>query len=357
MKILNLDLKDRGYPIYIGQNLLADKHLFSKHILSKKVCVVTNETVADLYMQSILEKLSGFEVMVVSLKDGEKYKNEASLNQIYEVLLKNRADRDTTIVALGGGVVGDISGYAAATYMRGIPFIQVPTTLLSQVDSSVGGKTGINHALGKNMIGAFYQPKAVIIDLNVLNTLPKKELSAGLAEVIKYGLIWDIDFFIWLEQNMKSLLAIETDALSKAIYRSCEIKAEVVAQDEKEKSLRAILNLGHTFGHAIETNMGYGNWLHGEAVATGMLMAAKMSKLEGFLSHDDVLRIEQMLMSADLPISPPQLSIEKWLDVMRLDKKNKNDAITLVLMEKIGKAIITASYNQQNLENVLVEAS
>ncbi len=355
MKILNLELKERSYPIYIGQDLLVNKELFSKHIVSNKICIVTNETVANLYLKLILGTLSSYEVIVVTLKDGERYKNENSLNQIYESLLKNRADRDTTILAFGGGVVGDIAGYAAATYMRGIPFIQVPTSLLSQVDSSVGGKTGINHSLGKNMIGAFYQPKGVIIDLNVLKTLPKKELCAGLAEVIKYGLIWDINFFEWLEQNINSLLEMETIALSKAIYRSCEIKAEVVSQDEKEKSLRAILNLGHTFAHAIETNMGFGNWLHGEAVAAGIIMAAKMSKAENYLNNEDFLRIQQILTSANLPVTPPKLSIQKWLDVMRLDKKNKNDEIILVLMEKIGKAIISIDYCQQNLENVLSE--
>ncbi|HEY7885092.1 MAG TPA: 3-dehydroquinate synthase, partial [Cellvibrionaceae bacterium] len=278
MKTLKVELGERSYPIYIGEQLLEDKTLLTQHIQGRQVCIVTNKTVAPLYHEKLLASLSDYDVTTVALPDGEQYKNLDTLNLIFDQLLSARHNRTTTVIALGGGVVGDMAGFAAACYQRGVNFIQVPTTLLSMVDSSVGGKTGVNHALGKNMIGAFYQPQAVIADVSVLQSLPTRELAAGLAEVIKYGLISDADFFVWLEQNIKALLAMEVEALSYAVLRSCENKAAVVAADEREGGIRAILNLGHTFGHAIETAEGYGVWLHGEAVAAGMVMALDLSQ-------------------------------------------------------------------------------
>ena len=353
MKTLTVNLGERSYPIYIGVELLQDPALIQKHIQTKAVCIVSNNTVSKLYLTQLKKSLNDYRVIEVILEDGEQFKNADSLNQIYTTLLDNKFNRDSTIIALGGGVVGDIAGYAAASFMRGIPFIQLPTTLLSQVDSSVGGKTGINHPLGKNMIGAFYQPQAVVIDMHVLQTLDKREISAGLAEVIKYGLIWDQDFFNHLENHIEDLKNLNVMQLQQAIYRSCEIKAEVVSQDERESGLRAILNLGHTFGHAIENCLGYGEWLHGEAVGCGMVMAAQMSLAHGWINDTDFDRIRNLIQAADLPIEKPQISLHDFIEAMSLDKKNKNQDIYLVLQQGIGQAIVTKDYSFSELEKVL----
>ena len=350
MKTINIDLGQRSYPIYVGDNLLSNNIIFKKHIRTKKIALVSNTTVAPLYLDTVISALGNDkEIIPILLPDGEQYKNIDTLNKIYDVLLQNKCDRDILLIALGGGVIGDITGYAAATFMRGVKFIQIPTTLLSQVDSSVGGKTGINHTLGKNMIGAFYQPQCVIADVDVLNTLSDRELSAGLAEVIKYGLIRDYPFFEWLEHNMKSLLSKKTELLTEAISRSCINKADVVSQDEFEssKGIRATLNLGHTFGHAIENAMGYGNWLHGEAVACGMVMAAFLSKELSWLTEADFIRIKNIMLSAKLPVDPPNISQEKFVDLMQSDKKTHNNQIHLVLQKGIGKAILTHDYSQK----------
>ena len=356
MKTINIDLGQRSYPIYVGDNLLSNNIIFKKHIRTKKIALVSNTTVAPLYLDTVISALGNDkEIIPILLPDGEQYKNIDTLNKIYDVLLQNKCDRDILLIALGGGVIGDITGYAAATFMRGVKFIQIPTTLLSQVDSSVGGKTGINHTLGKNMIGAFYQPQCVIADVDVLNTLPDRELSAGLAEVIKYGLIRDYPFFEWLEHNMKSLLSKKTELLTEAISRSCINKADVVSQDEFEssKGIRATLNLGHTFGHAIENAMGYGNWLHGEAVACGMVMAAFLSKELSWLTEGDFIRIKNIMLSAKLPIDPPNISQEKFVDLMQSDKKTHNNQIHLVLQKGIGNAILTQDYSQKDFLHTL----
>jgi 3-dehydroquinate synthase len=353
MKILNVDLGDRSYPIYIGKDLLQDKKTITSHIKTKTICVVSNTTVSKLYLENLKNLLDDYLVVEAIIADGEEFKNYDSLNYIYTKLLENQCNRDTTILALGGGVVGDIAGYTAATFLRGIPFIQIPTTLLAQVDSSVGGKTGINHLLGKNMIGAFYQPQAVVIDLNVLKTLDKRQISAGLAEVIKYGLIWDKDFFEYLEQNIDNLKQLEFEHLEHVIYRSCEIKAKVVSEDEKESGIRAILNLGHTFGHAIENCLGYGEWLHGEAVGCGMALAAKMSLAHGWLKDSEFDQIKNLISRANLPIEKPDISYEDFIGAMKLDKKNKNKEIYLVLQQGIGKAIVTNNYSSSELENII----
>jgi len=356
MKILNIDLGYRSYPIYVGQKLLSDTEIFHRHAKSKTIAIVTNEIVAPLYLNILVETLGmGKKIIPIVLPDGEVYKNLDTLNLIYDALLKNKAGRDVLLIALGGGVIGDICGFAAASFMRGVDFIQIPTTLLSQVDSSVGGKTGINHQLGKNMIGAFYQPKCVVADIDLLNTLPQRELSAGLAEVIKYGLIRDSEFFDWLETHMEQLINKDSATLIEAVERSCLNKAEVVEADEleSEKNIRATLNLGHTFGHAIENAMGYGNWLHGEAVATGMIMAAFMSKELGWLSSSDYLRVNRLIELAGLPINPPEISEEKFLSLMRLDKKTKDNQIHLVLQTAIGKALLTHKYDSEILRKTL----
>lgn len=351
---LKVDLGDRDYPIYIGEGLLSDSELYKPYIAGKKVMLVTNETVGPLYEQQVRQALSSYEVDSVVLPDGEQYKNWETLNLIFDALLEKAHSRKTTIVALGGGVVGDMAGFAASAYQRGVDFIQVPTTLLSQVDSSVGGKTAINHPLGKNMIGAFYQPKAVIIDILTLQTLASKEVSAGLAEVIKYGLIREPAFFEWLEANIDALKSLDAKALSYAIKESCACKAEVVEQDEKEGGLRAILNLGHTFGHAIETHEGYGSWLHGEAVAAGTVMAAKLSCLEGWISEPDVARISNILKSANLPVSGPEGMIaSEYERLMSVDKKVLDGTLRLVLLKSIGEAIVTAEFSSDSLASVL----
>jgi len=357
MQTLTVALGERSYPIDIGRGLLDDPERFAPHIRGQRVMIVTNETVAPLYLDRLKHTLSGFRTEAVILPDGEAYKTLETLNQVYTSLLEARLDRKATLVALGGGVIGDITGFAAASYQRGVDFIQVPTTLLSQVDSSVGGKTGVNHPLGKNMIGAFHQPRCVVIDTDTLGTLPDRELRAGLAEVIKYGLICDPPFFDWLEQNMDRLLAREPDALAHAIHRSCRDKAQVVAEDEREGGRRAILNLGHTFGHAIETGMGYGVWLHGEGVATGMVMAARMSHRMGWLTADELQRAERLIRAAGLPVEPPaQISPERFAELMSVDKKVLDGQLRLVLLRGIGEAVVTAEFDPAALDTTLHEA-
>ncbi|MDA8129242.1 MAG: 3-dehydroquinate synthase [Betaproteobacteria bacterium] len=355
MQTLNVDLGERAYPIHIGSGLLDRAELILPHLAQKRVMIVTNTTVAPLYLARLTATLETGAVAVSSvvLPDGEAYKNWETLNEIFDALLTDRAERKTTLIALGGGVIGDMTGFAAASYQRGVPFIQIPTTLLSQVDSSVGGKTGINHPLGKNMIGAFYQPKLVLADTDTLKTLPARELSAGLAEVIKYGLIWDADFFAWLEANMDKLRALDPAAITHAIYRSCEIKAQIVAQDEREGGIRAILNLGHTFGHAIETGMGYGNWLHGEAVAAGMALAAETSRRLGWLADADVERARALIRAAGLPDVAPDLGVETYLEYMGHDKKVEGGKMRFVLLKKLGEAVVTGDVPVDVLTGVL----
>jgi 3-dehydroquinate synthase len=348
---LNVDLGSRSYPILIGQSLLADSAAITRHIAGPRVAIVTNTTVAPLYLAPLQQLLiaAGKTVVPIVLPDGEAFKNVDSLMQIFDVLLAEKCDRKTTLIALGGGVIGDLTGFAAASYMRGVPFIQIPTTLLAQVDSSVGGKTGINHPLGKNMIGAFYQPQAVIADTATLNTLPLRELSAGLAEVIKHGAIIDIKFFDWLEANIDKLLAREPVALSYAISRSCEIKANVVRQDEREGGLRAILNFGHTFGHAIEAGLGYGAWLHGEAVGCGMVMAADLSYRLGLIDYVTRMRVKSLIEAAGLPTKAPPLGQARWLELMEVDKKNEGGAIKFILLKPLGAPSITTVPQEQLL--------
>lgn len=352
---LNVALAERTYPIHIGPSLLGQTSLLLAHLKHKRVAIVTNTTVAPLYLTQVAQPLrdAGVDVVEIILPDGEQYKNTETLNTIYDALIQARCERSTTLIALGGGVVGDLTGYAAATYLRGVPFIQIPTTLLAQVDSSVGGKTGINHPLGKNMIGAFYQPQLVLIDTDTLKTLPQRELSAGVAEVIKYGLIRDAEFFDWLEINIEKLMALDTATVLEAVYRSCKNKAEVVAIDEREAGERALLNLGHTFGHAIENAMGYGVWLHGEAVAAGTMMAADLSLRMGWLQAEDVLRIKSIFKAARLEKKPPALGVNQYLSLMGLDKKVQDGKIRLILQRGIGESLMTSDYDAVALREVL----
>ncbi|WP_329605111.1 bifunctional shikimate kinase/3-dehydroquinate synthase AroKB [Undibacterium rugosum] len=354
IQTLHVNLGERSYPIYIGQHLLNDTTILTQAIQAKRVVIVTNTVVAPLYLSALQQQLQGIgkTVTAVILPDGEEHKHWASLMQIVDHLLEQKCDRKTCLIALGGGVIGDMTGFAASAFMRGIPFVQIPTTLLSQVDSSVGGKTGINHPLGKNMIGAFYQPQAVLADTATLNTLPDKELSAGLAEVIKHGAIIDMDFFSWIEKNIQALRAKDPAALAYAVVRSCEIKAEVVRQDEREGGLRAILNFGHTFGHAIESGMGYGNWLHGEAVGCGMVMAADLSCRLGYLDFVSRTRIKQLVEDAGLPVTAPDLGIERWLDLMEVDKKNEGGQIKFILLKPLGSTHITSAPKDKLLETL-----
>ncbi|MGB6055700.1 MAG: bifunctional shikimate kinase/3-dehydroquinate synthase AroKB [Burkholderiaceae bacterium] len=335
---LEVDLGARSYPIVIGQHLLADGVRLAAQVAGSRAAVVTNTIVAPLYLDQVTRALTaaGKQVTPIVLADGEEEKNWASLMRIFDVLLAERCDRKTTLIALGGGVIGDLTGFAAASYMRGVPFVQIPTTLLAQVDSSVGGKTGINHPLGKNMIGAFYQPRAVLADTSTLDTLPARELSAGLAEVIKHGAIADAAFFDWIEAHIDRLMARDAEALAYAIRRSCEIKAEVVRQDEREGGLRAILNFGHTFGHAIESGLGYGQWLHGEAVGCGMVMAADLSRRLGYIDAGAQQRITALVRAAGLPVTAPDLGVERWLQLMQVDKKNEGGEIRFILLKPLG---------------------
>jgi 3-dehydroquinate synthase len=355
VKTLVVGLGDRSYPIHIGSDLLDNPALYA--VSGKQAMVVTNETIAPLYLSRVERALAaaGKAVDLVILPDGESHKTLACLDSIFDALLARRHNRSTTLVALGGGVIGDMTGFAAASYQRGVAFVQVPTTLLAQVDSSVGGKTGVNHPRGKNMIGAFHQPRSVVIDVSTLRTLPPREFAAGLAEVIKYGLIRDPEFFSWLEAHMDALVARDDAALVEAIERSCRNKAEVVAADERETGERATLNLGHTFGHAIETACGYGNWLHGEAVAAGMVMAASLSVRLGWMTAIELARTETLLRRAGLPVRPPAIASAEFLDHMQVDKKNVGGRIRLVLLRGIGASVITDDFPPAALDATLAE--
>ncbi|MFC5303121.1 3-dehydroquinate synthase [Azospira restricta] len=355
MQSLTVELGERSYPIHIGRGLLDRGDLVRPLLRQPRVMLVTNETVAPLYLGRLASalKAAGVDTIELVLPDGEQYKNWETLNLVFDALLRHRCERSTTLVALGGGVIGDMGGFAAACYQRGMPFIQVPTTLLSQVDSSVGGKTAINHPLGKNMIGAFYQPRLVLADTDTLNTLPDRELSAGLAEVVKYGLIRDLPFLEWLEENIERLLAREPEALAYAIHRSCANKAAVVAADERESGERALLNLGHTFGHAIETGLGYGAWLHGEAVAAGMMIAAELSAQLGWIGAADVARVERLLRRARLPTEAAALPVDTYLDLMRHDKKVEGGRLRLVLYRAIGQAVVSDVANDAQIARAI----
>jgi 3-dehydroquinate synthase len=354
MKELLVALGERSYPIYIGSGLLNQAELYKQHIKSSQVIVITNTTIAPLYLDQVLNNLHDFKVESLILPDGEQFKTLDYVTQIFDKLLSCKFSRNSTLIALGGGVIGDMGGFSAACYQRGIAFLQIPTTLLSQVDSSVGGKTGVNHPLGKNMIGAFYQPQCVIADADVLNTLDDRQLSAGLAEVIKYGLIRDLAFFEWLEENIELLLARDKEALAFAIERSCLNKAEIVAEDETETGIRATLNLGHTFGHAIETGSGYGTYLHGEAVAIGTCQAADLSRRKGWLTDADVERIITLFKKANLPVNPPeQLDSDHFIELMAVDKKNIDGKIRLILLTQIGVATLPIGIDSLLLEQTL----
>jgi 3-dehydroquinate synthase len=357
MLTVTVDLGDRSYPIYIGETVLAQSDLLRNHIRGQRALIITNETVAPLYLSRIQGSLADLQTDALVLPDGEQHKTLETLTLIYDRLLTDRHERSSTLIALGGGVVGDITGFAAATYQRGVNFIQIPTTLLAQVDSSVGGKTGVNHALGKNMIGAFYQPQCVIADTSVLKTLPPRELSAGLAEVIKYGLLGNAGFFDWLEQHMGALLAGDQHLLGEAVRVSCEEKARIVAADEREGGVRAWLNLGHTFGHAIETFSGYGNWLHGEAVGAGMVMAADLSARLGWISAADAFRAKTLIQRAGLPVAPPpEMTAEDFLRLMSVDKKVQDGRIRFVLLRRIGEATVSADVPPELLRRTLTGA-
>lgn len=354
MKTLKLDLGERSYPIFIGKGLLGQADLLRPYVKGRQALIVSNEVVAPLYLEAVRTSLGDVQVESLILPDGEHTKTLHTLSLIYDRLLESRHERSTTLIALGGGVVGDITGFAAASYQRGVNFIQIPTTLLSQVDSSVGGKTGVNHPLGKNMIGAFYQPQCVLADTGVLETLPSRELGAGLAEVIKYGLIDNLPFFAWLETHMDGLLARDQDLLAEAVRQSCADKARIVAADEKESGVRALLNLGHTFGHAIENGMGYGVWLHGEAVATGMVMAADLSARLGFLSWEEAARTKALIRRAGLPVVPPEnLTAEDFLRLMAFDKKVAGGKIRFILMRGLGHTVIDSDIDAALLRQTL----
>ncbi|WP_062032258.1 3-dehydroquinate synthase [Acinetobacter sp. BMW17] len=355
MQTLYVELGERRYPIFIGSDL-DPKALLEPYIHGRQVMIVSNETVAPLYLARYVEAIEalGKTVATCILPDGEKYKNIEHLNLIFDALLESGFNRDCTVLALGGGVIGDMAGFASACFQRGVYFIQVPTTLLSQVDSSVGGKTGINHPLGKNMIGAFQQPQVVLADMSQLKTLPARELSAGLAEVIKYALLGDADFLAWLEQHMDALVQGDEVALAEAVYRSCAHKARIVANDEKEQGERALLNLGHTFGHAIESYLGYGEWLHGEAVATGMVMAADLSQRMGWISAEDLARTKNIIQRANLPIACPQIPLDDFLAYMAHDKKVLNGQLRLVLMQAVGQAIITKTFDVELMKQAIL---
>ncbi|MGB0129538.1 MAG: 3-dehydroquinate synthase [Rhodocyclaceae bacterium] len=359
MRTVTVDLGLRSYSISIGGGLLRDAGLMLPHLGNGRAVVVTNDIVSPLHLRPLVGSLreAGVAVGEVILPDGEEHKNWQTLNSIFDSLLEQRCERSTTLVALGGGVIGDLVGFAAASYQRGVPFIQVPTTLLAQVDSSVGGKTGINHPLGKNMIGAFYQPQLVVADTDTLNTLPDRELSAGLAEVIKYGLIRDLPFFEWLEANVDALLARDPAALTYAIERCCTNKAEVVRADERESGMRALLNLGHTFGHAIEAGAGYGCWLHGEAVAAGSVMAAELSRRLGWLTEDEVSRIRLLFARARLPVVGPLLSQDRYVDLMSRDKKVESGRIRFVLLRRIGDAFVSGEALERDCRAAIADCS
>lgn len=356
---VDVALGDRSYPIHIGEGLLTRTDLLVPHLPQKRAAIVTNTTIAPLYLERFAGALeaAGVRTLRITLPDGEEFKTWETLNRVYDELLEARCERNTTLIALGGGVIGDIGGFAAATYQRGMPFIQVPTTLLALVDSSVGGKTAINHPLGKNMIGAFYQPRLVLADTSCLDTLSDRELSAGLAEVVKYGFIRDLTFLEWLENNMARLHERNRESLAYAILRSCEHKAEVVAADERETAERALLNLGHTFGHAIESGLGYGVWLHGEAVAAGTVLAAELSCRMGMIARADVDRVRSVLAAARLPVKPPKLGVDRYLELMGHDKKVDAGRLRLVLFKALGQAYLTSDFPQQALVDVLNDST
>ncbi len=357
MQTLHVELGDRRYPIFIGSHLSVQDCLLP-YIGGRQVMIVSNETVAPLYLEHYKSTLiqSGKDVASCILPDGESYKNIDVLNLIFDALLGAKFNRDCTVLALGGGVIGDMAGFAAASFQRGVDFVQVPTTLLSQVDSSVGGKTGINHPLGKNMIGAFKQPTVVMADMSQLDTLPDRELSAGLAEIIKYALLGDVDFLVWLEQHMDGLVGRDPQLLAEAVYRSCAHKARIVAADEHERGDRALLNLGHTFGHAIESYLGYGEWLHGEAVATGMLMAADLSCRIGWINEADVNRVKTIIQRANLPVVCPAIPLDSFLNLMALDKKVLSGQLRLVLLKQVGQAVITRDFDTDLLRQTIIES-
>jgi len=350
---VDIALGDRSYPILIGPRLLEDAPLLGTYIPARSLLIVTNETIAPLYLPKLQSALQGRRVATLVLPDGEQHKTLESFSRILDALVAERMNRDAAAVALGGGVIGDMVGFAAACYQRGIDYVQVPTTLLAQVDSSVGGKTGVNHPRGKNMIGAFHQPRCVLADTSTLETLPPREYRAGLAEVVKYGFIRDAAFLQWIEANIEPLLAREDAAVMHAVRRSCEIKADVVGQDESEQGLRAILNLGHTFGHAIETASGYGNWLHGEAVAAGMVMAADMSERLGWLQPAERDRVTQVLTRLGLPVAPPRIGAQRGRELMGMDKKVLGGRIRLVLLQGLGRAAVVDDYAEQALDATL----
>ena len=354
MNIVDVDLGARSYSIFVGSDLLADPDFLRQRVESNQVMIVSNETIAPLYL-SLLENAFGDRKLAIAiLRDGEEFKTFASLDAIITNLLEQRFDRSCTLIALGGGVVGDVTGFAAASYQRGVNFVQIPTTLLAQVDSSVGGKTAVNHSLGKNMIGAFHQPTSVVADISTLKSLPDRELRAGIAEIIKYGIIGDYEFFVWLEEHIESLLRLDEEPIAFAIERSCRDKADVVAKDELESGMRALLNFGHTFGHAIENVLGYGQWLHGEAVACGMCMAAELSNSMGMISDDDLERINALIARAGLPLRPPSdIDPNLLMDAMQVDKKNRDGRIRLVLMQAIGTCFVTQDYPNDSFELVL----
>ncbi len=356
MQQLSIDLGARSYPILIGEGLLAERELLSRHVGARRLLVVTNPTVAGLHLDALRRGLSGSEIAVETVPDGERYKTLATVSCLLDALVEARIGRDGAVIALGGGVIGDLAGFVAACYQRGIAYAQMPTTLLAQVDSAVGGKTGVNHAAGKNLIGAFHQPRCVISDTATLRTLPERELRAGLAEVIKYGLISDADFLEWVEANLNALLKRDPQALEHAIRRSCEIKAEVVSKDEREQGPRALLNLGHTFGHAIESATGYGQWLHGEAIGAGMLIATVLSARLGWLKSTDLDRVRALLERAGLPLAAPAIGSERALAHMRMDKKVRDGCIRLVLLRRLGAAELTADYDPAALQSVLQES-
>lgn len=354
MKTIEVQLGERSYPIYIGNDLLTDASLINNHLNTNQVLVVTNEVIAPLYLERLTAGLNAKDIDTVILPDGEQTKSLQYLDRIITRLMEKKFSRTCVLIALGGGVVGDLTGFAAACYQRGVRFIQIPTTLLAQVDSSVGGKTAVNHPLGKNMIGAFYQPAAVIADTGMLASLPERELSAGLAEVIKYGLIRDMSFYQWLQKNVEKLMDRDEQAMAYAIEQSCLNKAEVVSADERESGIRAILNLGHTFGHAIETALSYSEWLHGEAVGCGMLMAADLSCRQGYLEQQQVREIRELLLAAKLPIRiHSMVTLEQMLKNMKVDKKARDGVLYLVLLEAIGKAIVTADYEADALSETI----
>ncbi len=353
MHIETVNLEDNSYPIFIGEGASLSLENFEGYIAGKDIAIVTNEVVAPLYLNEISDLFSNMNVIEYILPDGEQEKKLKTVHKIIDRLMEAGLGRDSTLIALGGGVVGDITGFTASIFMRGINFIQIPTTLLAQVDASVGGKTAVNHKAGKNLIGTFHQPKCVICDSRFLETLKATEISAGLSEIIKYGLIYDKEFFQWLQKNTQQILSNDPVAVAHAIQRSCAIKAEIVAQDEKEQSVRALLNFGHTFGHAIEKLTGYGNWTHGDAVAVGMVLAARLSENMSLITPEDVQNIEEILTAANLPISLPNIDPAELLAAMQSDKKVKDRNIQLVLLKNIGEAFLTADYSQEDLVNIL----